>query len=57
MEIDKKVLVNSLLEAGSILLCMTSVGFIIHDVIKTKTDKDIEKLRQRVDSLEKSIKQ
>ena len=56
MEIDKKVLINSLLEVGSLLLYTTSVGCIVYDVIKTKTDKNIEKLNQRIDSLEKSIK-
>ena len=56
MEIDKKVLVNSLLEVGSLLLYTTSIGCIVYDVIKTKTDENIEKLNQRIDSLEKSIK-
>ena len=56
MEIDKKVLVNSLLEVGLLLLYTTNVGCIVYDVIKTKTDKNIEKLNQRIDSLEKSIK-
>ena len=56
MEINKKILVSSLLEVGTILLYTITAGFIVHDVITTKTDKDIEKLRQRVDSLEKSNK-
>ena len=56
MEINKKNLVSSLLEVGTILLYTTTAGFIVYDVIKTKTDKNIEKLNQRIDSLEKSIK-
>ena len=56
MEIDKQNLVNSLLEVGSILLYTASAGLILHDVIKVQTDKDIEKLNKRIDSLEKSKK-
>ena len=56
MEINKKNLVSSLLEVGTILLYTTTVGFIVYDVTKTKTDENIEKLNQRIDSLEKSIK-
>ena len=56
MEINKKFLVSSLLEVGTILLYTTTAGFIVYDVIKTKTDENIEKLNQRIDSLEKSIK-
>ena len=56
MEINKKILVSSLLEVGTILLYTTTVGFIVYDVTKTKTDENIEKLNQRIDSLEKSIK-
>ena len=56
MEINKKFLVSSLLEVGTILLYTTTVGFIVYDVIKTKTDENIEKLNQRIDSLEKSNK-
>ena len=57
MEINKKNLVSSLLEVGTILLYTTTVGFIVYDATKTKTDENIEKLNQRIDSLEKSIKQ
>lgn len=57
MEIDKQNLVNSLLKVGAILLYTASAGFILHDVIKGQTDKDIEKLNKRIDSLEKSKKQ
>ena len=56
MEIDKQNLVNSLLKVGSILLYTASAGLILHDVIKGQTDKDIEKLNKRIDSLEKSKK-
>ena len=56
MEINKKILVSSLLEVGTILLYTTTVGFIVYDVTKTKTDENIEKLNRRIDSLEKSIK-
>ena len=56
MEINKQILVNSLFKVGSILLYTASVGLILHDVIKEKIDKDIEKLNKRIDSLEKSKK-
>ena len=56
MEIDKQNLVNSLLKVGSILIYTGSVGAVLYDVIKSKTDKDIEKLNKRIDSLEKSKK-
>lgn len=56
MKIDKQNLVNSLLKVGAILLYTASAGFILHDVIKEQTDKDIEKLNKRIDSLEKSKK-
>ena len=56
MEINKKNLVSSLLEVGTILLYTTTAGFIVYDVTKTKTDENIEKLNKRIDSLEKSIK-
>lgn len=80
MEIDKKVLVKSLLEAGSHLLFMTGLGMIIYAKLNSRVtsleidrdcnnvlrkglymksewaESDIEKLKQRVDSLEKSNK-
>lgn len=56
MKIDKQNLVNSLLKVGAILLYTASAGFILHDIIKGQTDKDIEKLNKRIDSLEKSKK-
>ena len=56
MEIDKQNLVNSLLKVGSILIYTGSVGVFLYDVIKSKTDEDIEKLNKRIDSLEKSKK-
>ena len=56
MEINKQNLVNSLLKVGSILIYTGSIGAILYDVIKSKTDKDIEKLNKRIDSLEKSNK-
>ena len=56
MEINKQNLVNSLLKVGSILIYTGSVGAVLYDVIKSKTDKDIEKLNKRIDSLEKSKK-
>ena len=56
MEIDKQNLVNSLFKVGAILLYTASAGLILHDVIKGQTDKDIEKLNKRIDSLEKSKK-
>ena len=56
MEINKQNLVDSLLTVGSILIYTGTVGAILYDVIKSKTDEDIEKLNKRVDSLEKSNK-
>ena len=56
MEIDKQTLVNSLLKVGSILIYTGCVGAVVYDIIKSKTDKDIEKLNKRIDSLEKSKK-
>ena len=56
MEIDKQNLVNSLLKVGSILIYTGSVGAVLYDEKKKKTDKDIEKLNKRIDSLEKSKK-
>ena len=56
MEINKQNLVNSLLKVGSILIYTGSVGAVLYDVIKSKTNKDIEKLNKRIDSLEKSNK-
>lgn len=56
MGIDKQNLVNSLLKVGSILFYTVSVGAVLYDVIKSKIDKDIEKLNKRIDSFEKSKK-
>ena len=56
MEINIQKLVDSLFKVGSILIYTGTVGAILYDVIKSKTDEDIEKLNKRVDSLEKSNK-
>ena len=56
MGIDKQNLVNSLFKVGAILLYTGSVGAVLYDVIKSKTNKDIEKLNKRIASLEKSKK-
>ena len=56
MEIDKQNLVNSLVKVGAILIYTGSVGAFLYDIIKSKTDEDIEKLNKRIDSLEKSKK-
>ena len=56
MEINKQNLVNSVLKVGSRGIYTGSVGAILYDVLKSKTNKDIEKLKKRIDTLEKSNK-